>query len=805
MSASGAAQMGRAAAAGSHAWQRAALSAVLLLALGVRLFRLDGQSLWYDEGNSVALAGRDVFTIIQSAARDIHPPLYYIVLHAWVSVLGNSEVAVRLLSALLGVALVYVTYLMGRRLFGLPAALVAAFLAALSPFQVYYSQEARMYIGATLLGALSVLLLLELLDERPRSQRRRGAVWLGYVLVTVAGLYFHYFAATVVLAQDAALAILLARRLRGGAGQRLARRLLPIAAGQGLVALLYWPWLPVMAMQFSNWPAISELYSLPQLVARLFPIFSLGLSVQPEAATWLLVLFAALLGIGCVASLPRPGAAGEAATGHTGGLTLALCWLATPVLVMFALSLRRPLYNPKFLLVATPAFYLLLGRGAAWLASRSRPGIGKGAAAGLSLALLALLAAGSAFSLTAYYFDGQYARDNYRGLVRTIEAGARPGDGILLNAPGQADIFDYYYHGPLPRYTLPRQRPMDVADTEQQLQQLAGRQQRLWVVYYGDLQADPQRAIESWLDSRSFKASDRWFGDVRLALYALPLAQGQGMQQALNISAGDGIGLLGYTLGASTATGGDIVPLTLFWQVERTPRARYTVFAHIIDADNQLWGQRDSEPAGGLRPTNTWQGGERIQDNYGLPVLPGTPPGDYQIELGLYEASTGQRLALTSSNGQALGDHILIGPIRITTPVVPLPTAALGMDKAAPAVFSGGLRLLGYSAGRLGDARSADTLTPQDVLQLTLFWQAPDHALPDYRLALSLGDVTLAAGALVGGRRPTSAWAAQEVVRQQLTLPLAGAAPGQRRLQVEISAPDGAPRGVAVLGSLTIK
>ena len=129
--------------------------AVVLLALALRFYRLDGQSLWGDEGTSVALALRDLAAITQGAALDIHPPLYYYLLHFWMMALGSGEIAVRGLSALLGAATVGLTYLLGRRLFGCPVGLAAALLLAVSPLQVQYSQEARMYMLATLLGLAS--------------------------------------------------------------------------------------------------------------------------------------------------------------------------------------------------------------------------------------------------------------------------------------------------------------------------------------------------------------------------------------------------------------------------------------------------------------------------------------------------------------------------------------------------------------------------------------------------------------------------------------------------------------------------
>ncbi|MEM4723700.1 MAG: glycosyltransferase family 39 protein [Candidatus Hadarchaeum sp.] len=88
------------------------LISILLLALSLRLFRIEAQSLWNDEGTSVALAARDLGAITRGAANDIHPPLYYYVLHLWIKLFGNSELSVRSLSALLGTALVLLTFVL---------------------------------------------------------------------------------------------------------------------------------------------------------------------------------------------------------------------------------------------------------------------------------------------------------------------------------------------------------------------------------------------------------------------------------------------------------------------------------------------------------------------------------------------------------------------------------------------------------------------------------------------------------------------------------------------------------------------
>src|SRR5689334_12882643 len=129
---------------------------LLLLAAGLRFYRIDAQSLWSDEGSSVAQALRDIPAIAANAALDIHPPFYYILLHYWIIPLGVSEVALRSLSALLGIALVALVFALGKVWWNERVGLIAAFLAAINPFLIDYAQEARMYTLMAVLGAICV-------------------------------------------------------------------------------------------------------------------------------------------------------------------------------------------------------------------------------------------------------------------------------------------------------------------------------------------------------------------------------------------------------------------------------------------------------------------------------------------------------------------------------------------------------------------------------------------------------------------------------------------------------------------------
>src|SRR5262245_14578312 len=196
--------------------QKSKILLVLILALAIflRFYLLDAQSFWNDEGNSARIAERSLTLITEGAAGDIHPPLYYYLLHFWRGVFGTSEFALRSLSAVLGVLLVGLTFLIGRKAFSAGIGLLAAFVAAINPFQIYYSQEARMYILLAVIGAAAtffllrngaaatffLLRLLEGWGARIRDQGSgiRDRRWrfvidhLSLVICYALGLYTHY-------------------------------------------------------------------------------------------------------------------------------------------------------------------------------------------------------------------------------------------------------------------------------------------------------------------------------------------------------------------------------------------------------------------------------------------------------------------------------------------------------------------------------------------------------------------------------------------------------------------------------------
>lgn len=128
---------------------------------------------------------------------------------------------------------------------------------------------------------------------------------------------------------------------------------------------------------------------------------------------------------------------------------------------------------------------------------------------------------------------------------------------------------------------------------------------------------------------------------------------------------GDKVALIGYELEPNSIQAGQIINLTLYWKALATLDQDYTVFVHLVDAQGQIWGQKDNQPVKGEYPTSLWEPGEIIRDTYPLTLDPTIPPGEYQLLVGMYLPESGQRLPLYDPTGDLVRDAITLETIKI--------------------------------------------------------------------------------------------------------------------------------------------
>ena len=320
-----------------------------------------------------------------------------------------------------------------------------------------------------------------------------------------------------------------------------------------------------------------------------------------------------------------------------------------------------PFFQARYLLVAAPAFIILVARGLKWIGDRSPHAV--------VLGLLWIFLV-SSISLHNWFFDDAYTKGEYRLMMDYVRDHVQPGDLLLLNNPLQEALFDYYSevfrHPPgVSHHLISRHDLHTEQRADQALAALTEGYSRVWLVMFGYAeQYDPDHLAEQWLNDHGYRSSYRSFLGAYLTLYVLsPDEADFPMQHTVAANLGDEALLIGYGLRAQELEAGKTLRLTLYWQALAEMDKRYTVFAHLLDSDNHVAAQMDSEPLGGTHPTTEWQLGEIVRDSYGLIIAPDTPPGEYLLEVGMYYLPTLERLPVLDASGGVEDDRVVLGTV----------------------------------------------------------------------------------------------------------------------------------------------
>jgi hypothetical protein len=204
--------------------------------------------------------------------------------------------------------------------------------------------------------------------------------------------------------------------------------------------------------------------------------------------------------------------------------------------------------------------------------------------------------------------------------------------------------------------------------------------------------------------------------------YASPAGQVLGAQHQQRANFGGHIELLGYDLPSIEVAAGQVLPLTLYWHATASVPNNYQVFAHLSNPATTVWGQSDKLNPGDF-PSTRWPLDRFVWDDHQLQVLPGTPPGEYRLSVGLYQLGNGQRVPVFDEAGQIVGDNVVLDTVvRVVPPPYPPALDALQMQQRIDRDY-GGAQLLGWSL------ESPIVQTP-NFARLTLFWQSNDDPSP---------------------------------------------------------------------------
>ncbi|HEV3128003.1 MAG TPA: glycosyltransferase family 39 protein [Solirubrobacteraceae bacterium] len=365
-------------------WQWLALAGITLLGAILRFATISSQSYWLDEAATVHLAHLPLGQLLhQVRVSETTPPLYFIVAWLWAKLFGTGEVGLRSLSALLGIGAIPLTYACGRELISRWAGLLAALFAAVSPFLIWYSQEARSYMLFAVLSGLSFLFFL----RARRTGANRDIVW--WAVFSSLAMSTHFFAGFLVAPEG--ILLLLRRRSRA------------VLLANSAVAAVQVAWLP-LALSDTKHP-LSWIKAFPLGVRIKQVPVDLGLSslFQSSLVTGGLIaaaVLAVIVGLLIVyGRAPRPGNAAVAAI-------VAACVILLPVLLA---PLGPDYVVPRNFIPAWIPLAVLLA--AACTAPRTLP-------VGAALAALAL----GAFVWAGIRIDQepQYQRPDWRGVAAAV-------------------------------------------------------------------------------------------------------------------------------------------------------------------------------------------------------------------------------------------------------------------------------------------------------------------------------------------------------------------------------------------------
>ncbi|MGQ9600362.1 MAG: glycosyltransferase family 39 protein [Anaerolineae bacterium] len=775
---------------------------ITVLALGLRLYHLEAQSLWYDEGFSVYLARIDLGAITERTAADIQPPLYYYLLHLWMQLFGDTEGAVRSLSLLFGVATVPLLYAVAWQLFRRRlAGLLAALLIAISPLHLWYSQEARMYTLLTFLCLLSSYLLLRIVQQPLHSPTSQGAkigeellLWFAFTLLSVAAVYTHYFA-LLILAFQASYLLLIwwSHRFRP-------MRLVWGGLGSGIVILLaYLPWLPFLFTRYridaSYWPGRLKLL---EALLDISLSFIGGESVAESEGVGFLIGYSLVLSLSLVALVSQA----SRLTHRTGDnrllpgsfhpLLFLLLYLLLPPVLILALSYNSPKFNARYAMISHPAFLLTLAGGLTALWQRQTGSIGnvlRGASGALSL--LFILAV-SGYADWNAYGNPNFARADFRGAVRYLRAHLGPDEAVVLCSGHMFPVFDYYAQG-LERHLLPDSPTLDITRTldrsiAAQLNEWLTEQDGVWLFLWQHEVVDPIGYLPAMLAEVGEELPvRRTFSQIELRHYHLPkgskFTERPTIAHPSHFNFGNRLQLLGYSQF-------DERHVTLFWQALQPLDEDYRISLTLRDPLGQSWGQWDGRPTAYLYPTNRWREGEIVTGHYDLTPIPGTPPGDYGLEVGVYTEADPVGLDVLNQAGAPQGKRAMLGGVRLS--VVAVTPEEMKVPNRSQINLGDGLTVMGWDLERT-------EAQPGDRILLTLFWrvEAQPQANDLLRILITdAGDQTFDLGTFPPTNiwHPTSIWRPGQAWRGQTTfrLPIRTQV-GKARISLQLIDPGGVP------------
>ncbi|MDY0018763.1 MAG: glycosyltransferase family 39 protein [Anaerolineae bacterium] len=466
------------------------------MAYAVRVLSLEAQGLWRDEVDILNFSTAPWLDLLARLTRPgENGPLYLLIMRGWIALTGESVFALRFFSLLFGVLGVALIYRLGCRVVGRRGAAWAAVLAAFSPYFVWYAEEVKMYTWVPFL----VLLALYVLDRA--CARPRWGWWAVVVVATSFAFYSHILAALLIPVEILWFLLHPRRDRRAWRGGLLA------------LALLTLPYLPLLKWQaglaFTTRQTGFPDYTFGQMAQMLLGGWSTGIT------GWGLTAGAAIFGGFAAGGL---GALVWQRKWRTACALLA--WVVVPLVSIWVVSLRGPIFTDRYLIWAAPAFYFAIATALAFLEQRLQ---------GVALVCFAVLLTFSGGNL--YYQVATPVKPQFREAAAFLAQRRDPEALLLFQIPYNRIVVDYYLSPPLepwaeaPYTNWPAENGgylWNSAEVDAAMQSLTTGYRQLWLVYSEAGMWDERELVKTWLDTHMVLRESMGFHNVGLYRYELP-------------------------------------------------------------------------------------------------------------------------------------------------------------------------------------------------------------------------------------------------------------------------------------------
>lgn len=537
----------------------------------LRALLLEAKGMWLDETFSLWMASHSLTDLLHWVVRaDQQPPLYYLLLHYWVAINGNTPYDARFLSVLIGTGTIPILYLIGKRMSGAVMGLAAAVILAFSPFHIYYAQQTRMDTLLTFNAAVAIYALVRLLTDprsaRPlgsqfrdvlrawrtpepveptgeddlhraapsRAQNSRGVrgfrprrqpiqtfetdlAWVAWIVFSAATLFSHNTAILFLLATNLfVLGLMLFQRLQKTGDSPALQAPSPgnwLKAQIGIL-ILWSPWIFPFIQQASR---VYQRFWIPpptpeDVIQMVKSFLNASGPIPPTLETAIWILYGLIIGVGLV---------------HFRKKISQLLFLAVlfiiPLLGELIISLWRPIFWDRTLIWTTLPLYLVLAAGVAFWKFRFP--------VFMALGFLATL---------NFFSIGDYCRfqprEDWKTAARLVAGFAEEHDLILFNTNLAVIPFNYYFLPYENHYYLqvekrglpedlfesgvlePEMTPNDIPGL---LSSLQGHD-RVWLVYSHAPYTDPMGLVPQTLASQKQLIREDSFYGGQVQLYANP-------------------------------------------------------------------------------------------------------------------------------------------------------------------------------------------------------------------------------------------------------------------------------------------